>query len=186
MTSWYVWLLKKLSTNWTTFVSCFLCNLDSIQINQLLTFFDLFQSTEIQKLVVFQMCIYFQINQLLQHWFCFPLIYKLSKALSVLQQQYSKLLEIWITVWKQQHCSSQFICKCRLKGKRQGFYLFNDLSEQNGCCKSAWIVSSEIMMSQSLFVATLRRGSGVHLNLKNQWLLWWYLIVVLIRTIDTT
>lgn len=30
---------------------------------------------------------------------------------------------------------------------------FNSSSEQNGCCKSAWIVSSEIMMSQSLFVA---------------------------------
>jgi hypothetical protein len=45
---------------------------------------------------------------------------------------------------------------------------FNSSSEQNGCCKSAWIVSSEIMMSQSLFVATLQRGSDVHSNLKNQ------------------
>jgi hypothetical protein len=45
---------------------------------------------------------------------------------------------------------------------------FISSSEQNGCCKSAWIVSSEIMMSQSLFVATPRRGSGVHSNLKNQ------------------
>jgi hypothetical protein len=130
-------------------------------------------STEIQKLVEFQMCIYFQINQLLQHWFCFPLIHKFSKLCQYCNNSTQNFLESESLSGSSSIAVLNSFASADWKARirRQGFYLFNDLSEQNGCCKSAWIVSSEIMMSQSLFVATLRRGSGVHSNLKNQWLL---------------
>lgn len=89
-------------------------------------------STEIQKLVEFQMCIYFQINQLLQHWFYFPLIHKLSKLCQYCNNSTQNFLksESLSGSGSIGVLNSFASADWKARIRRQGLYLFNDLSEQ--------------------------------------------------------